>query len=65
MSMNQILEEFPRLTPAERREIARRVIESEPEADDLAACDAAARAGFALLEQMEAEDEALACSSQG
>jgi hypothetical protein len=57
MSMTEILEELPRLSPSERRELSRHLIALEPEAEDLATCDAAARAGFAMLEQMEAADE--------
>jgi hypothetical protein len=60
MSMTEILEELPRLSPTERRELSRQLIALEPEAEDLASCDATARAGFAMLEEMEAEDEARA-----
>jgi hypothetical protein len=58
MSMTEILEELPRLSPMERRELSRQLIALEAEHDDLALCDASARVGFALLDEMEAEDEA-------
>lgn len=54
--MTEILEELPRLSPTERRELSRRLIALEPEHEDLASCDTAARAGFAMIEEMEAED---------
>jgi hypothetical protein len=57
MSMTEILEELPRLSLAERRELSRQLIALEPEREDLVLCDAAARAGFAMLDEMEAEDE--------
>ena len=60
VSMTEILEELPRLSPTERRELSRQLIALEPEHDDLAFCDVAARAGFAMLDEMEAEDEARA-----
>jgi hypothetical protein len=58
--MTEILEELPRLSHEERRELTRQLIALEPEPEDLAMCDAAARSGFAMLEEMEAEDEARA-----
>jgi hypothetical protein len=60
MSMTEILDELPRLSPEERRELGRQLIALEPEREDLMLCDATARAGFALLEEMEAEDESSA-----
>jgi len=56
--MTEILEELPRLSLIERRELSRHLIALEPEHEDLASCDTAARAGFALLDEMEAEDDA-------
>ena len=58
MSMTQILAELPRLSHAERRELSRRLNALEAETEDLAACEESARRGFALLDAMEAEDEA-------
>lgn len=60
MSMTEILEELPRLTPEERRELCRQLIALEAEHEDLAMCDAMTRSGFAMLDEMEAEDEARA-----
>nr|MDQ3621817.1 hypothetical protein [Verrucomicrobiota bacterium] len=57
MSMSEILDALPGLSLAERRELTRQLIALEPEHDDLALCDTAARAGFALLDAMEAQDE--------
>jgi lipid A disaccharide synthetase len=58
MSMTEILEELPRLSHEERRELTRQLIALEPEHEDLAMCDEAARAGFAMLDEMERKDEA-------
>ncbi len=58
MSMSEILAELPRLTPEERRELGRQLIALEPEQGDLEMCDAAARAGFSVLDAMEADDQA-------
>jgi hypothetical protein len=53
MSFAQILEELPKLSAPERREIFLQVLSLEPEVDDLAVCDHVAMEGFALLEEME------------
>jgi len=58
MSLSEILEELPSLSHQERRELCRRVLELEPESEDIALCDHVAREGFAMLDRMEAEDEA-------
>ncbi len=58
MSMVEILEELPRLSASERRALSRKLIELEPEHEDNEICDAMAREGFAMLDQMETEDEA-------
>lgn len=58
MSTAQILIELPRLSHAERREIARRLIELEEDAQTLAECDARADANFQMLDALEAEDDA-------
>lgn len=61
MSLTEIIEELPKLSHQERREICRRVIELEAtEEQDVTLCDHTAREGFAVLEKMEAEDEARA-----
>ena len=59
MSFAQILEELPKLTAAERREIFLQVLSLEPETDDLAICDHVAMEGFAMLEEMESADREL------
>lgn len=54
-----MLAELPALSRRERRELVFRIVEidsSEAELEDLAACEQAAMAGFAMLERMEAED---------
>ncbi|MFM7375988.1 MAG: hypothetical protein ACKOJB_12245 [Chthoniobacterales bacterium] len=59
MSFAQILEELPKLTGPERREIFLQVLSLEPETDDLAICDHVAMEGFAVLEEMESADREL------
>ena len=56
MSVTQIIDEIPKLTPAELREIRRAMIEAAGENADVAACDAAATEGAQWLDRMEAED---------
>jgi hypothetical protein len=58
MSFAQILDEIPKLSFPERRELFLQVLSLEPEADDLAVCDHVAMEGFAMLEEMEAPDTA-------
>ena len=58
MKTAQILTELPRLSHAERREIARRLIELEENALILTDCDARADANFQLLDALEDEDDA-------
>lgn len=60
MRMTEIIEELPKLSHAQRRELCQRIIALEAEQDDLAACDAAATESFVLMDRMEAEDEARA-----
>lgn len=56
MSFAQIIEEIPKLTHLERRELFLQVLSLEPDADDIAVCDHVAREGFSLLDEMEAAD---------
>jgi len=56
MSFAQIIEEIPKLTHLERRELFLQVLSLETDADDVAVCDHVAREGFALLDEMEAAD---------
>jgi hypothetical protein len=58
MSLSEIIDELPRLSHQERRELCRRVIDLESEHDDMVLCDHIAREGFAMLERMEAEEGA-------
>ena len=54
MSFSEILEEIPKLSLAERREISLQVLSLEPEDEDLAICDHTASEGFAMLDLLEA-----------
>jgi hypothetical protein len=56
MSTNQIIDELPKLTHTERREIARRLFALEEEVQILADCDRRANEHFLMLDAMEAED---------
>lgn len=59
MSLTEMLDELPRLTPEERRLLCRRIIAIEAEqVEEIAAVEHAAAEGFALLDRMEAEDVA-------
>ena len=58
MSLTEIIDELPKLTHQERRELCRRVLGLEAEKEDMMLSDHAAREGFAVLDQMEAEDKA-------
>lgn len=57
MSFAEILEQVPKLTHSERRELFLQVIGLEPDSEDIVLCDSVAREGFALLDEMEAADE--------
>lgn len=57
MSLADILDELPRLTHEERRLLCRRALAID-EADDVAALEHSAAEGFALLDRLEAEDDA-------
>ena len=65
MSMAEIIEELPKLSHQQRRELCQRIIAMEAQAEDLAACDQSALQGFVLLDQMEAEDQAHARRTKG
>jgi len=56
MSTTEILTELPKLTHRERREIARRILELEEEAQVLDDCDRRANENFLILDEMEARD---------
>ncbi len=57
VSLTEIIEELPRLSHQERRELCRRVIDLESEQEDMMLCDHIAREGFAMLDRMEAGEE--------
>jgi hypothetical protein len=52
MSLSEIIDELPRLSHQERRELCRRVIDLESEHDDMMLCDHIAREGFAMLDRI-------------
>ena len=58
MSLSEIIDELPRLSHQERRELCRRVIDLESAREDMMLCDHIAREGFAMLDRMEVEQEA-------
>lgn len=58
MSTAQILTELPSLSHADRREIVRRLIELEEEAQTLADADRRADANFQILDALETEPDA-------
>lgn len=56
MSAAQIIAELPKLTPADLREVRRKLVELAGEDGDVALCDAMALEGARLLDSMEEED---------
>jgi hypothetical protein len=58
MSAQDIIAELPKLTPRERRNIAREIFDMEDDAQTLADCDARADANFLLLDELEKQDAA-------
>ena len=57
MSKAEILQEIPKLSHEERREIVRLIFQMEQETEILADCDRLAVERFKMLDAMEAEDE--------
>jgi len=57
MSKAEILQEIPRLSHEERREIVRLIFQMEQEAEALADCDRLALERFKMLDAMEADGE--------
>ena len=57
MSFTEILDEIPKLSPEERRELFLQVLSLEPEEDELSICDHVASEGFAILDEMEARQQ--------
>jgi hypothetical protein len=60
MSTAEIIAELPRMSASERREIARRLVELETDADALKTADETADQGFQILDQMEGDGSAKA-----
>ncbi len=60
MSTAEIIAELPRMSASERREIARRLVELEADADALRTADESADQGFQILDQMEGDGSAKA-----
>jgi hypothetical protein len=58
MSATEIIAELPKLTHEERRVICQHILALEADPEVLESGRQAAIAGFKLLDQMEAEDEA-------
>jgi phage-related protein len=57
MSATEIIQELPKLTEAERREVRRKLAELSAVADeDVALCDETAQATFQELDKQEDED---------
>lgn len=50
MSFIEILNEIPKLSLGERRELFLQVLSLEPEEDELSVCDHVASEGFAILD---------------
>jgi hypothetical protein len=56
MSAAEIIAELPKLSPAERRQLAGAIFDMEAEAELLRDCDRRADERFAVLDAMETED---------
>jgi len=56
MSVAEILSELPKLMPADRLAVRRKLIELAEENEDIALCDAVALEGAQTLDRMEEED---------
>lgn len=58
MSTVEIMAQLPRMSASERREIARRLVELEADADALKIADETADQGFQILDEMEGNGSA-------
>ncbi len=56
MSVTEIIQEIPRLSLAERRLLAAKIVELEPERETLEMCDHLAGEAMQVLDRMEDED---------
>jgi hypothetical protein len=54
MSLDEILEQLPNLSPQQRRELGLRLLELEAD-DDVALCNYVAAQGFAMIDEEEPE----------
>lgn len=54
--MAGIIPKLPKLTHPERRELYRKLVVLKSQGGDTDLCNEAAREGFAMLDQMEAQD---------
>ena len=55
MSVSQIIDELPSLTPADLRAVRRKLVELSEENEDIALCDAAALEAAQELDRLEQE----------
>lgn len=58
MSVAQIIAELPSLSPADLREVRRKLIELAEEDEEVAMCDASALEGALVLDRLEEENGA-------
>ena len=58
MSAAQIIDELPKLTPADLLAVRRKLMEISEENEGVALCDAAALEAAQILDRMEAGDDA-------
>jgi hypothetical protein len=56
MSFNQIIEELPKLSLEERRQLTRQLIELEPDRECLETCDRLSDEAMQVLDRTEEED---------
>jgi len=56
MSAAEIIAELPSLSPADLRQVRRKLVELAEENEEIALCDISATAGAQLLDRMEEED---------
>ena len=56
MSVAEIMREIPRLSLPERRMLANKLLELEPERETLAMCDSLADEALQILDRMEESD---------
>jgi len=56
MSATEIINELPKLTESERREVRQKLLELAAQNEDVALCNQAALEGAVMLDRMEEED---------